>query len=260
MSPQDRQSFPPAFRFSLPPGAGPAGMVLFDKPQGWTSHDAAEAFRRMLPKGTKVGHCGTLDPLATGLLLLLVGPCTRLQERLQGADKVYSGAIRLGVVTDTGDITGKVMAEKPVPELTLAGLQKLLDGLHGELEMPAPAYSAVKHQGKPLYKYARRGIVVPAKPRKSTVFEWKALSWKSPDLEHRLRCSSGTYVRSLAELIGEKLGCGGTVATLRRESIAAFKVEDAITLEAAKGLSGKQLGDLLVSSLPALQSAVFPPK
>lgn len=253
----DRQAYPPADRFHLP-SMGPAGMLLFDKPKDWTSHDAAEAFRRMLPKGTKVGHCGTLDPLATGLLILLVGPCTRLQERLQGADKVYSGKIRLGVVTDTGDITGKVLEEKPVPELTLESLQAVLSRHVGTLEMPAPAYSAVKHQGKPLYKYARQGIAVPAKPRKSTVHEWRALGWQAPDLEHRLRCSSGTYVRSLAELVGKALGCGGTVLTLRRDSIAGFDVKDAVTLESAKTLSTRQLLDMLAASLPLLQAAVAP--
>lgn len=254
----DRQSYPPASKFSLPAGMGPAGMLLFDKPENWTSHDAAEAFRRILPKGTKVGHCGTLDPLATGLLILLVGPCTRLQEKLQGFDKVYSGKIRLGLLTDTGDITGKTMEQKPVPQLTLEGLKALLNKHVGVLEMPAPAYSAVKHQGKPLYKYARQGIAVPAKPRKSTVFEWEALAWDSPDLEHRLRCSSGTYVRSLAEVIGKAVGCGGTVATLRRERIAAFDVKDALTLERMKTLSSKDLLDRLTASLPLLQAAVLP--
>jgi tRNA pseudouridine55 synthase len=233
-------------------------MLLFDKPQDWTSHDAVEAFRRMLPKGTKVGHSGTLDPLATGLLVLLVGPCTRLQERLQGVDKVYSGKIRLGVTTETGDITGKVLAEAPVPPLTLAQVQECLDAHHGVLEMAAPAYSAVKHQGKPLYQYARRGIAVPAKPRKSTVYEWRALSYEAPDIEHRLRCSSGTYVRSLAEEIGARLGCGGTVLTLRRERVAGLDVKDALTLEAIKGLSAEELRRLLAASLPALEAVLAP--
>lgn len=238
--------------------AGPAGMLLFDKPQDWTSHDAAEAFRRMLPKGTKVGHSGTLDPLATGLLVLLVGPCTRLQERLQGVDKVYSGKVRLGVLTDTGDITGQVVAETPVPPLALAQLQACLDAHLGVLEMAAPAYSAVKHQGKPLYQYARKGIVVPPKPRKSTVYEWKAISYAAPDLEHRLRCSSGTYVRSLAEEIGKKLGCGGTVLTLRRERVADFDVKDALTFADIKTLSQSDLRAHLTASLSVLEAALAP--
>lgn len=218
-----------------------SGLVLFDKPQGWTSHDAVDAFRRSLPHGTKVGHCGTLDPLATGLLILLVGPATRLQAGLQGLDKVYSGVIRLGVKTDTGDITGKVLAQEAVPELSLARLKELLDSNLGALEMPAPAYSAVKHKGLPLYKYARRGITVPEKPRTCTVRQWKAVSYAAPDLTHRLACSSGTYVRSLAERLGESLGCGATVLTLRRESIAAFGVNEAMSLDELKGISASAL-------------------
>ncbi len=231
-----------------------AGMILFDKPRDWTSHDAAEAFRRMLPKDVKVGHCGTLDPLATGLLILLVGPCTRLQQRMQGLDKVYSGVIRLGVATDTGDILGKVIEEKPVPELSQGRLQEVLNGLLGQLEMAAPSFSAVKHQGKALYKYARKGIVVPPKPRKSTVYEWKALAYESPDLTHQLSCSSGTYVRSLAEEVGKKIGCGGTVLSLRRDKIADFSVDDALTLDKAKSISASALKGMLDASLPRLQA------
>lgn len=214
-----------------------SGLLLFDKPQGWTSHDVVAVVRRMLARDTKVGHCGTLDPLATGLLMILVGPATREQERLQGLDKVYSGTIRLGVATETGDVMGKELQRKPVPALTLTDLQRRLDALHGRLEMPAPAYSAVKHQGRPLYKYARAGVAVPVKPRVSTVHEWRALSYEEPELSHRLSCSSGTYVRSLAELLGAALGCGATVSALRRESAGAYVVDGALTLEQFKALS-----------------------
>lgn len=235
-----------------------AGMILFDKPRDWTSHDAVEAFRRMLPKGTKVGHSGTLDPLATGLLVILVGPCTRLQERLQGLDKVYSGMIRLGLSTETGDVLGKQAVRAPVPAFRLEELQGCLDAHRGILEMDAPAYSAVKHQGKPLYHYARKGITVPAKPRKSTIYAWEALSYEAPDLAHRLNCSSGTYVRSLAESVGGKLGCGACVSSLRREKVGTLDVKDALSLEALKALSLAELARLLRASLPALEAAVVP--
>ena len=235
-----------------------AGMILFDKPQGWTSHDAAEAFRRMLPRGTKVGHTGTLDPLATGLLILLVGPCTRLQARMQGWDKVYSGVIRLGIATDTGDAMGRTLEQREVPALTLAELQDALNAHLGTLEMPAPAYSAVKHQGKALYRYARAGIAVPPKPRKCVVYSWRALSYASPDLEHRLSCSSGTYVRSLADSVGRRLGCGASVLGLRREQVGGFALEEAIDLERAKGLSSRSLQELLIRSLPRLETAIRP--
>jgi tRNA pseudouridine55 synthase len=217
------------------------GMLLVDKPTGWTSHDVVAVVRKLFPRGTKVGHTGTLDPLATGLLVLLVGPATRLQQSLQGLDKVYSGAIRLGLLTDTGDVTGKVIEEKPVPSLSLPAIQKILDKNHGAVEMPAPAYSAVKHQGKKLYEYARQGLEVPVKPRVANVTEWTALSFDGKDLQHRLACSSGTYVRSLAELIGRQLGCGATVASLRRESIGGFKLDDALALDVLRKLPPEQL-------------------
>lgn len=232
------------------------GMLLVDKPREWTSHDCVAVLRKLFPKGTKVGHIGTLDPLATGLLGILVGPCTRLQSRLQGFDKVYSGTIRLGVKTDTGDITGKVLAEKPVPPLTLDSVASVMKSLVGDIEAPAPAYSAVKHQGKALYHYARAGQEVPVKPRTATVYSWEALSWAPPELEHRVSCGSGTYVRSIAEVLGDKLGCGGTVSSLRRESIGPFLLSDALTLEATRALAPADLARRLLESLPALDRAL----
>ncbi|MBI5629527.1 MAG: tRNA pseudouridine(55) synthase TruB [Elusimicrobia bacterium] len=238
---------------------GPAGMILFDKPQDWTSHDAVAVLRRMLPPNTKVGHCGTLDPLATGLLILLVGSCTRLQGAMQGLDKVYSGAIRFGIMTDTGDRLGHVVGERPVPDLDLESLRELLRGYCGKVEMPAPAYSAVKHKGKALYKYARQGVAVPAKLRVSRIYDWQALSYEAPLLGHRLSCSSGTYVRSLAEVLGRKVGCGATVECLRRESIAGFDVKDSLGLERLKAMSSTELSAMLAKSLPRLQAALGRP-
>lgn len=234
----------------------PAGMLLVDKPADWTSHDVVAVLRRQFPRGTKVGHTGTLDPLATGLLVVLVGPCTRLQARLQGFDKTYSGTIRLGVRTDTGDITGKTIAEAPVPELSLERLSREVQALVGTIETAAPAYSAVKHQGKALYAYARAGAVVPVKPRTNVIRSWKALDWKAPELSHRLECSSGTYVRSLAEVLGERLGCGGTVSTLRREKVGPFDLADARTLDAVRGLDAQALALILLESLPLLDRAL----
>lgn len=233
-----------------------AGMLLIDKPAGWTSHDCVAVLRKLFPRNTKVGHTGTLDPLATGLLAVLVGPCTKLQARLQGMDKIYSGTIRLGVKTDTGDITGKTIEEKPVPALDLAALKAACASLVGEVSAPAPAYSAVKHQGRPLYEYARKGLEVPVKPRTSIVRSWEALSWAAPELSHRVECESGTYVRTLAEVLGEKLGCGGTVSTLRRESIGPFLIADALTLDATRALPPADLARRLLESLPALERAL----
>ena len=238
------------------PGLPVAGMLLIDKPAGWTSHDCVAVLRKLFPRNTKVGHTGTLDPLATGLLAVLVGPCTKLQARLQGMDKIYSGTIRLGVKTDTGDITGKTLEEKPVPALDLARLKAECQALVGTVESSAPAYSAVKHQGRPLYEYARKGLEVPVKPRSSVVHSWEALSWEAPELSHRLHCASGTYVRTLAELLGDKLGCGGTVSTLRRETVGPFLLADALTLDATRALPPEALAKRLLESLPALERAL----
>jgi tRNA pseudouridine55 synthase len=171
-------------------------------------------------------------------------------------DKVYAGKIRLGTVTDTGDIMGRVLSTQSVPPLTLQAVQACLDSFLGVQEMAAPAYSAVKHKGRALYKYARAGLEIPVKPRTCKVLSWKALALQSPDFEHRLACSSGTYVRSLAELVGRRLGCGATVLTLRRERIADFQVEDALSLEGFKSLNGDALKRLLTSSLARWSGAL----
>ena len=236
--------------------AAAGGMLLIDKPSDWTSHDVVAVLRKLFPRGTKVGHTGTLDPLATGLLSILVGPCTRLQSRLQGFDKVYSGTIRLGVKTDTGDVTGKTLEEKPVPPLTRERLSAELAALVGTFNTSAPAYSAVKHKGKALYEYARAGLDVPVKPRTTTIFAWTALDWKSPELSHRVSCASGTYVRSIAELLGEKIGCGATVSSLRREKVGPFDIADALTLKAARSLPPVELQRRLLESLPQLDRAL----
>lgn len=233
----------------------PAGMLLVDKPSGWTSHDCVAVLRKSFPRGTKVGHTGTLDPAATGLLVLLVGPATRLQARLQGFDKTYSGTIRLGVKTDTGDLEGKVVETKPVPPLERAALEAAAAGMVGTIEAPAPAYSAVKHEGKKLYEYARAGAVVPVKPRTAIVRSWEVTSWASPEVGYRLACSSGTYVRTLAEVLGDRLGCGATVSALRRESVGPFKLEDALTLDAARALKHPEMAARLLASLPLLEAA-----
>jgi tRNA pseudouridine55 synthase len=231
-------------------------MLLIDKPASWTSHDCVAVLRKLFPRNTKVGHTGTLDPLATGLLVALIGPCTKLQARLQGMDKVYSGTIRLGVKTETGDITGKIIEEKPLPALDLARLKAECLALVGTVNAPAPAYSAVKHEGRPLYEYARKGLEVPVKARSSEVYSWEALAWDAPELTHRLHCESGTYVRTLAEVLGEKLGCGGTVSTLRRESVGPFLLKDALTLDATRALAPAALALRLLESLPALENAL----
>ena len=232
------------------------GALLVDKPEGWTSHDCVAVLRKRFPRGTKVGHTGTLDPLATGLLIVLAGPCTKLQERLQGFDKSYSGTIRLGVRTDTGDRTGKVLEEKPLPPLDLAAVRAAAASLVGTLEAPAPAYSAVKHEGRPLYAYARAGQAVPVKTRTTTVRSFEITAWTPPEAAFLVACSSGTYVRTLAELLGQRLSCGGTVSSLRRETVGPFALAQSLPLDAWRAMAPEELSRRLAESLPALERAL----
>ena len=209
------------------------GLLLIDKEGGFTSHDVVQKVRRIL-RQKKIGHCGTLDPDATGLLLLTLGTATRLTRFLIRAPKVYEGTIRLGVTTDTYDASGKVMAEAPaeaVAALTRDAVAEAMRGFEGEIEQKAPPYSAKKVQGVKFYELARRGEEVPAEPKEVTVFELTPVG----DLENgcirfRLACSSGTYARGLAHDLGEALGVGGHLAELRRTRIGTFPVESAVTL------------------------------
>lgn len=208
--------------------AGPdSGQIVpVDKPKGWTSHDVVAVVRRGLPKGVKVGHAGTLDPMATGLLLLLLGPATKRAQELQGLDKTYSGTIRLGVETDSGDVTGAVLKETPVPAVTAVELKDLFTRLVGKRILPVSRYSAMKVGGKPLYKYAHRGEEAPEVKREMETMFWDLTSWETPEVGFRLGCVSGTYVRSLAVLVGQELGCGATLSSLRRETVGEWKVPD----------------------------------
>jgi tRNA pseudouridine55 synthase len=213
-------------------------LLLIDKPSDWTSHDVVAKIRGLFPRKTKVGHCGTLDPAATGLLVLLIGKATKLASAYQGLDKVYTGSIRLGTTTDSGDLEGKEIRKALVPPtLDDAALQALFDKNLGEIDMIVPKYSAVKVAGKPLYKYARQGKEAPEVRRVSRIDAFRLTGYKAPEARFSLTCSSGTYVRALAMRLGEQIGCGATLSALRRESIGAFPIEDAMTVEAAVALA-----------------------
>jgi len=213
-------------------------LLLIDKPSGWTSHDVVAKIRGLLPKKTKVGHCGTLDPMATGLLILLIDRATKLADAYQGMDKAYSGAMRLGVTTDSGDLEGKVVAEKIVPDhLDPRRLQEVFDQNVGEIEMTVPKFSAVKVGGKALYKYARRGEEVPEVRRVSRIDSFQVTGYREPEAGFRVACGSGTYVRALAVRVGEQIGCGAALSALRRESVGAFAIEDALALDKAVALA-----------------------
>lgn len=207
------------------------GLLLVDKPKGPTSHDIVLHIRRQLPRGVKVGHSGTLDPLATGLLVILIGAATKLAEKLQKLPKVYSGTVRLGTATDSGDLAGKVTAESPVPVVAETEIRAGMDRLVGTLKMNPPMYSAVKYQGKPLYDYARKGVEVPLKERSCEIARWELLDWKSPEIGFRVYCSHGTYVRTLAELLGKELSCPAVLSSLRREKIGQFDIAQALSMD-----------------------------
>ncbi len=210
------------------------GILLVDKPSGMTSHDVVDRVRKA--SGIRrVGHTGTLDPNATGLLVLCLGKATRLSEHLTGLDKVYEGTMRLGVVTDSYDSDGLVTEEHPVPDVTSEQIQTLCDRFVGAIEQLPPMVSAVKVGGERLYKIARKGEVVERTPRKITVHEFKVLSYDKPDAQIRVRCSSGTYVRALCHDVGQLLGCGAILATLRRTHVGKHDVSEAAKLDDLTG-------------------------
>lgn len=207
------------------------GLLLLDKEPGFTSHDAVQKTRRVL-RQKKIGHCGTLDPDATGLLLLTLGTATRLTRFLIRAPKVYEGAIRFGAATDTYDSSGRVTAEAPaetVAALGAAAVAEAMRGFQGEIQQQPPPYSAKKIQGVKFYELARRGEEVPSEPKEVTVYEFVPLGEiEDGRLRFRLACSSGTYARGLAHDLGAALGVGGHLAELRRTRIGGFRVEDAL--------------------------------
>ena len=226
------------------------GILVVDKPAGWTSHDVVARARRIL-KEKRVGHTGTLDPFATGVLVLLVGRATRLAQFLAGAEKEYEATIRLGYSTDTGDLTGERRGERAARDCTSLGAEEVeaaLASLRGEIEQVPPTYSAKKVGGKKLYELARRGEEVERKAVRVHVSEFQLLPHESGalygngddgtcDLRTRVVCSAGTYVRALAESVGERLGTGAHLSALRRTRAGSFRVEDAVSLEELRELS-----------------------
>jgi tRNA pseudouridine55 synthase len=202
------------------------GLLLVDKPGGVTSHDVVDVVRRGL--GTrKVGHAGTLDPMATGLLLIGVGRATRLLRFLGGLSKTYEGTLRLGVETTTLDADGEVVRETPV-EVATAQVAEAMRALVGESLQRPPAYSAVKVGGRKLYEAAREGELLEAEPRRIRVESFDLLGFETPDAAFRVACSSGTYVRVLAADVGLALSCGAHLTALRRTAIGPFLARDAV--------------------------------
>jgi len=200
----------------------------------------------------RIGHAGTLDPMATGLLIILVGKATRVSQYLIGLDKEYEGAVELGRTTDSQDADGEVVTTRPVPPLGEAELKAALQGFIGDQYQLPPMYSAIKIGGVPLYKSARRGEEVEREPRFIRVVSWELLGLALPRFDFRMRVSKGTYVRTLAHDLGERLGCGAHLATLRRTAIGSFRVADALTLDQLEALSFAEIEQRLISAPAAL--------
>src|SRR2546422_1720499 len=208
------------------------GAILVDKPAGPTSHDVVDNLRRHFGI-TKAGHAGTLDPAATGLLVVLLGRGTKLSEKLMSDDKVYSGTMKFGETTNSYDADGELVASLPVPPLTLDELNAAAETFIGDQMQTPPMVSAIKKDGVPLYKLARQGIEVERKPRLIHIFNFRFSAYNEPFAQFRIACTKGTYVRTITHELGQKIGCGAHLATLRRESSGRFDVADALEYEAA---------------------------
>ena len=205
------------------------GILLVDKPAGMTSHDVVNRIRKV--SGIRrVGHTGTLDPAATGLLMLCLGVATRLSEFLTKMDKTYEGVLRLGTVTDSYDLDGEILETNEVPSLSPEALQEAFNEFTGDLMQVPPMVSAVKIGGERLYKKARKGEEVERPPRAISVHEFRLVDYVSPDARFVVRCTSGTYARSLCHEVGARLGCGGVLASLRRTQVGRHDIRDAYPL------------------------------
>jgi len=224
------------------------GAILIDKPSGPTSHDVVDAIRRRFGI-KKVGHCGTLDPNATGLLIIVLGRGTKLSEKLMGDDKVYEGTMKFGESTDSYDSDGELTGSLPVPPMTLDQLNEEAATFVGDLMQIPPMVSAIKKGGVPLYKLARKGIEVEREPRLVHIYNFRFTDYTEPLGTFKLACTKGTYVRSVAHDLGQKLGCGAHLATLRRSVSGKFDVADAKPLDEVLKLSAAELEQRVIPYL-----------
>ena len=224
------------------------GALLIDKPAGPTSHDIVDIVRGLY-RIRKVGHCGTLDPAATGLLVLLLGRATKLSMKLTADDKRYEGTLELGQATDSYDAQGKVTATAEVPALDCDALNAGAEAFTGDLQQQPPMVSAVKKDGVPLYKLARKGQTVEREPKLVHIYSFKFSDYTEPVGTFRVRCTKGTYVRSLAHDLGQNLGCGAHLRTLHRTESGKFNVTDALRLEQLVKLPDDELLGRVMSLL-----------
>src|SRR5256714_8301706 len=226
--------------------ASPDGVLLVDKAEGMTSHDVVALVRRQLGI-KKIGHCGTLDPIATGLLLLTIGRGTKVQDLLMSEDKEYVGTLTLGASTTTQDREGEIVEEKPVPPFSDEEIRAAFDKFRGDFYQMPPMVSAKKQGGVPLYKLARQGKVVEREPRFVHVYRHTIDKITLPDIDFSVLCSKGFYVRTYAHDIGETLGCGAHLKALRRTKSGRFDVINAITVDQIKERSREEVAQRILS-------------
>lgn len=225
---------------------GPSGVLLIDKAPDMTSHDVVAIARKAL-NTKKIGHCGTLDPMATGLLMLVVGRATKIQDLLMSEDKEYQGTITLGAVTSTQDRQGEVLETKPVPDLSEAEVRAAFDTLTGPFDQIPPMVSAIKKDGVPLYKLARKGQEIEREPRPVHVTSYQISRLALPEIDFTVNCSKGFYVRTYAHDIGARLGCGGHLSALRRTRSGKFTLDRAIPVADLKTTPRDALVNTMVS-------------
>jgi tRNA pseudouridine55 synthase len=221
------------------------GVLLVDKPTDHTSHDVIARLRGILHM-RRIGHAGTLDPMATGVLVVLVGKATRASQYLMSLDKEYCGTIKLGAVTNTQDAEGEVLETRPVGDYSAEQLAATAKGLLGDQYQTPPMFSAVKIDGVPLYKHARKGEEIEREPRFIRVSTFELQRVALPEIDFRLQCSKGTYVRTIAHDFGQKLGCGAHLSALRRTATGKFRIERCHTLEQIQALGPLGVGSILI--------------
>ncbi len=236
------------------------GLLAVNKPPGPTSHDVVEQLRRLTD--LKAGHTGTLDPQALGLLLVLLDQATKLAPLFVGLPKKYRATFRLGMATDTNDIWGKTLSETFVPVLSTDEIEKMLARFVGTVKQRVPAFSAVKSEGRPLYKKARKGEAFEAPEKEVTFYSIRLLGWKSPDVELEVSCSSGAYIRALARDFGEKAGCGAAMAALVRTEVGPVTLEQSVPLDEFDSLNWREhlLYPQDILGLPVLRLMAEPAK
>jgi len=236
--------------------SGVSGVLNVDKPVGMTSHDVVARVRRVVGQ-RRVGHAGTLDPLATGVLVVCLGKATRLVEYLVEGLKVYRGTIRLGQVTETDDTEGAVIQEHETVGVSLSQIEIELAKFRGEIDQVPPIYSALKRDGRALYEYARKGVALDIPSRTVIVHRLEVVAFESPYLVVDVACAKGTYIRSLARDIGQALGCGGHLAQLQRTAVGPFTLDDAVPLNVleAEGYDGHliRMAQAMATQMPRVR-------